>query len=413
MWKELDYPGDHFRVLQFWSQYQPHLWSCSSQRGALPTQLFVWESWKGGITAALSVFPGLGPISWHWDARAFRAKLGLRPTGWCRHSKFQSSLDQEPVVGPRRVGKVGKWWCLEAQEFGVPIPRRIWNIATVVAVGGPWRGCLALLHCQSLWRWRGRRCGDQRPKGLPEKDLCVLKDDEWLWGEPAAPTGHLFSQAFCLSVVTVLSGLACPGAVVILTRFPDFSGCSNTSLCLAGCVCVRLTPRLPGFPPGCVQMGSDCMLQKGIRACWPAQGCHTLPEVCLGEGEDGRHRESRWAAGQMWWTEKETVAAPVSKSFLLDRGGCFTYLHFPIYVKSLFCFPLSFLLLQFIYSKTSRINPQGRGDDIFFSIAESLDIPCQVLCSLLAMLHLRPQIPSRFKVTLSQHCAASPEHKGL
>lgn len=50
---------------------------------------------------------------------------------------------------------------------------------------------------------------------------------------------------------------------------------------------------------------------------------------------------------------------------------------------------------------------------IFFSIAESLDILCQVLCSLLVTLHLKPQIPSRFKVTLSQHHAASPEHKGL
>lgn len=86
---------------------------------------------------------------------------------------------------------------------------------------------------------------DQRPKGLPGKDLCGLKDDEWPlpWGEPPAPTGHLFSQAFCLSVVTVLSGLACPGGAVFSPAFQTLFGCSNTSLCLVRWVCASLTPQ--------------------------------------------------------------------------------------------------------------------------------------------------------------------------
>lgn len=123
--------------------------------------------------------------------------------------------------------------------------------------------------------------------------------------------------------------------------FQTFSGCSNT--CKVGVCQINPTALgLPEFPPGCVQMGSDCMLQRGIHACWPAQGCRTLPEVCLCQGEDVRHMESSWAAVQMWGTEKETVAASVLKSSLWGRGGCLTYLHFPIYVKSLFFAPFPF-----------------------------------------------------------------------
>lgn len=152
-------------------------------------------------------------------------------------------------------------------------------MTTVVPVGGKVGKDLeeAAWPCVTA---RARGDGeDQRHKGLLGKDLCGLKGDKWplLWGQPPAHTGCLFSQAFCLSVEMVLSGLACPGRAVILTRFPDFLWMFQ--YLSMPCVC-QINPTaqgLLGFHPICAQMGSDGMLGKGVCACWPAQCWHTLP----------------------------------------------------------------------------------------------------------------------------------------
>lgn len=93
-------------------------------------------------------------------------------------------------------------------------------------------------------------------------------------------TGHLFSQAFCLSVVTVSSGWACPGGVVIPSRFPAFLWVFQylCMLCRAGvCQMYPTALGLLGFLPVCVQVRSDCMLWKGIHA----QGIHAhRPAQC-------------------------------------------------------------------------------------------------------------------------------------
>lgn len=161
---------------------------------------------------------------------------------------------------------------------------------------GPCRGCLAQLHCQSLWRWRGRRCEDQRSKGLSQKDHCV-RAAWWTFAVGRATTmGQLFSQAIWLSIVTVLSSLACPGGVFILTRFPALLWESQqlSVPCRAGLCLIYPTAWLLGFLPDCVRMRSGCMLWKEVHACWPGQCCHILPEVCLFGREDETHR---WKPG--------------------------------------------------------------------------------------------------------------------
>lgn len=149
------------------------------------------------------------------------------------------------------------------------------------------------------------------------------------------------------------------------------------------------------------------MLGKAIHVCWPGQHCCILPVLCLFEGQGMEHA---WNLGclQHRCIEFETICQVLQCWNPLHgvEGGCLIYLFFLICFRSLFSFLFCFFLLQFIYSKTWRIILKE--GEMIFSVTASVDIPCQVLYSMVVMLNLRPKIPSRFKVTLAKQHTSAP-----